>query len=441
MAIQNNKKWRFFLVKHADRKREDGSFPIAIELKFTGRKVWTQEQLTTLPQYWNKDIERVEVKPKKNPQGVLVNVELDYFATKINDIVKEYRDKNLLLTNEIVVSKLELKVKGETVEGYSIEHIRKLKENAKIGSAIIFAEMLTYFQKYDKNFSKRMFAEINYDYIMSFVTTQLDVAREGGPRKKGGISVNVRSMRTILNSAITDGVGCPETYPFSNIYGVKSKIFCITKELKSKPRKRSVPKNYLKQLYDHEFSNKALQRSKAYFFFSFFCGGVNFIDMSKLKITDIKKGFDTKDNPMEYFTFYRNKTNEPIEVVINKDIRKQIDFLRSNFETIEDYLFPIITVPGLDADARYKHVREKRKKLNKYLKRMVEMLGFPDALHEITVYFARYSFAMNMYNKTENIDVVGQCMHHSDTKTTKMYLEDIEKDRIAELTSNLLDLN
>ena len=161
--------------------------------------------------------------------------------------------------------------------------------------------------------------------------------------------------------------------------------------------------------------------------------------MSKLKVTDIKKGFDTKGNPMEYFTFYRNKTNEPIEIVINKDIKEQIDFLRNNFDTIEDYLLPIVTVSGLGAETRYNHVREKRRKLNKYLKRMVEMLGFPDALHEISVYFARYSFAMNMYSKTENIDIVGQCMHHSDTKTTKMYLEDIGKDRIAELTTNLLD--
>lgn len=224
MATQNNKKWRFMLVKNADRKRKDGTYPIAIEFKFTGRNVWTQEQLITLPQYWNSVTERVEVKPKRNPEGILINVELDYFSTKINDIVKEYRDKNLTITNSIIISKLELKVKAETVESYIIEHIRKLQDNNKIGSAIIFAEMLNYFKKFDEKFDKKMFADIDYDYIVSFVQDQLKITRQGGPRKKGGISVNVRSLRTILNLAIGEGVGCPETYPFSYRYGPRQKF-------------------------------------------------------------------------------------------------------------------------------------------------------------------------------------------------------------------------
>lgn len=217
-----------------------------------------------------------------------------------------------------------------------------------------------------------------------------------------------------------------------------AKVFCIVKELKSKTRKRSVPRNYLKEFINYEFENKVFMRTKAYFFFSFFVGGINFIDMAKLKVTDIKNSFDTSNKPIQYFIFERNKTHEPIQIVINKDIKAQIDFLRNNFETIEDYLLPIITTPNLDEKARYNHVVGKRKKMNKYLKRMSKEMGFPVALHDITVYIARYSFAMSMYNKTGSIDIVGQCMRHSDIKTTKMYLEDIEEDRIAELTCDLL---
>ena len=55
MPRRNNKKWRFMLVKTTDRKRKDGSYPIAIEFNFNGRSILTQDDLLARIDDWEQD--------------------------------------------------------------------------------------------------------------------------------------------------------------------------------------------------------------------------------------------------------------------------------------------------------------------------------------------------------------------------------------------------
>ena len=328
MPRRNNKKWRFMLVKTTDRKRKDGSYPIAIEFNFNGRSILTQDDLLARIDDWEQDFERVRETKRNKDRAFVTNVVLDSLATRINNIVNEYREKNLILTNAIVINKLALKVSGDTVENFAVEHILNLVKNNQIGSAKIFAEMLYYLRKFDSHFCKKCFADIDFNYVVAFEKAQLSPKREGGPRKKGGISVNIRSLRTLLNKAIADGIGCTETYPFSTKYGPRTDIYVITKRLKSKSRKPLVPKSSLLDFYNYEFDEMVYKRTKAYFFLSFFAAGINFMDLAKLKVTDIKRCFNTRGEPIEYFVYERSKTHEPIEVIINGDIREQIEHYR-----------------------------------------------------------------------------------------------------------------
>ena len=206
--------------------------------------------------------------------------------------------------------------------------MEQLEKQERFGHARTFSELLYYLGRFDKSLDKKLFADINYDYVKKFVQHQL---KNG--RKKGGISVNVRSLRTILNSAIQDNVGSPETYPFSNRYGTMTgkKIFSVDKELKTKTRKRFIPKKYLLQFYNFDFKIPAHQRTQHLFFFSFFCGGINFVDMATLKNTDILNGYTKEGVEQKYFIYERDKTHESIEIALNKDIEKQIAFLKEHF--------------------------------------------------------------------------------------------------------------
>lgn len=127
-----------------------------------------------------------------------------------------------------------------------------------------------------------------------------------------------------MNKVIKDGVGSPETYPFSFQYGTYTgkEIFKIIALTKDKTRIRFIPEEFLRKFYEYEFSSIPHIRTKALFFFSFFCGGINYIDMAQIKHLDIKHGFSKDGKPLKYFIYKRSKTGESIEIQINNDIQR-----------------------------------------------------------------------------------------------------------------------
>ena len=432
---QAKKKWSFKLLKTQDRIRNDGSCPIALVLRFYKQRSITTLGLMALPEQWDKDFERYILKGKScHPDALKCNTYLNSLETELEEMISDFNKRKIPFTNTMLIEHLFVVAKTTKLKSYIQQFIELLEKQERFGHAETFTNLLDYLEKFDKSLDKRLFANVNYDYVKNFVQHQLN-----NKRKKGGISVNIRALRTILNTAIQDNVGSPETYPFSNRYGTMTgkKIFSITKELKTKTRKRFIPDNYLNQFYHFKFNIPAYTRTQHLFFFSFFCGGINFRDMAKLKDTDILSGFTKKGEPMKYYIYEREKTHEPIEVALNKDIEKQINYLKENFPCTGDYLLPIVTT---DENGRtlYNHITEKRKKFNKYLKRMAHLMEFPEGLEDLSTYFARHSFAMTLFNKTKSIDIVSAGLHHASTETTKIYLEGFGKDEIAEMTEGLL---
>lgn len=433
--IANKKNWSFKLMTAENRKRKDATFPIGLLLNFCKQRKLITLDISAHPQQWCVDFERFTVTgSKSHPNALQFNAYLDSLAARIAEITGDYIRRKIPFTNSMLAEQLFVDTKTTKLKEYIKGFIENLENQERFGHAMTFKCLLLYLEKFDKSLDRRLFADVNYDYVCKFVQSQL---KNG--QKKGGISINVRALRTILNSAIEDNVGSPETYPFSNRYGTMTgkKIFSVTKVLKTKTRKRFIPESYLLTFYRHPFKIPAYDRTQHLFFFSFFCGGINFRDMAKLKTTDIQYGFTKKGEPMKYFIYEREKTHEPIEVALNKDIEAVINYLREHFNCTGDYLLPIVSTEK-NGKALYNHISEKRKKFNKYLKKMAKIMDFPEGLADLSTYFARHSFAMTLFNKTKSIDIVSAGLHHASTETTKIYLEGFGKDEIAEMTDGLL---
>lgn len=434
-TIANKKGWSFKLMTAENRKRKDSTFPIGLMLNFCKQRKLVTLDIAANPSQWSVEFERFTVTgSQSHPDAFQLNAYLDSLAGNIADSIGDYKRRKIPFTNAMLIERLFVVQKTTKLKNYIQQFSADLDKQERFGHASTFSELLDYLEKFDKSLDKRLFADINYSYVVKFVNYQL---KNG--RKKGGISVNVRALRTVLNAAIQDNVGSPETYPFSNRYGTMTgkKIFSIDGELKTKTRKRFIPKKYLLQFYNYEFSVPAYRRTQHLFFFSFFCGGINFVDMATLKNSDIQYGFTKEGVEQKFFIYERDKTHEPIEVALNRDIENQINYLKENFPCKEDYLLPIITTDET-GKALYEHIINKRKKFNKYLKKMAKIMEFPEGLDDLSTYFARHSFAMTLFNKTKSIDIVSAGLHHASTETTKIYLEGFGKDEIAEMTDGLL---
>ena len=434
-TILNKKGWSFKLMTAENRKRKDSTFPIGLILNFCGQRKLITLDISAKPKQWSTDFERyITSGSQSHPEALKCNAYLNSLSADLEETVSDFTKRKIPFTNTMIIEHLFVEKKTTKFKSYVQQFIEQLEKQERFGHARTFSELLYYLERFDKSLDKRLFPDINYDYVSKYVQHQL---KNG--RKKGGISVNVRSLRTVLNTAIQDNIGSPETYPFSNRYGTMAgkKIFSVDKELKTKTRKRFIPKKYLLQFYNYQFAAPAHSRTQHLFFFSFFCGGINFVDMATLKNTDILSGYIKEGIAQKYFIYERDKTHEPIEVALNNDIEKQITYLKENFPCTKDYLLPIVTTDE-SGKALYEHIINKRKKFNKYLKRMAQLMEFPEGLEDLSTYFARHSFAMTLFNKTKSIDIVSVGLHHASTETTKIYLEVLGKDEIAAMTDGLL---
>ena len=52
-------------------------------------------------------------------------------------------------------------------------------------------------------------------------------------------------------------------------------------------------------------------------------------------------------------------------------------------------------------------------------------MNFPEDIDDISSYFSRHSFTMQLFSKTGSIDAVSAGLQHAKIDTTKIYLESI----------------
>lgn len=454
-ATKNNYKFSFKLY----RQLADESYTISLVLRYNKKRYIYSLPLTVYSEQWDeireryiddsiakevikekglKDTEKRNLLRSLHADAQVNNIYLDRKAIELRDIIDDFERRKVPFTNEMIIEKLFTKVSSSKAESYLLAHITKLKEEKRFNTAKTFEDLHICLLKYDKNFSKRSIPEIDYNYVNGY----FNYFKEQG-REVGGIGVNLRALRTLLNEAIKDNVGSPETYPFSNQYGTRTgkDTFSLSNKVKTTTRKKFIPIQYLEKFYNHEFTSISHQRSKELFFFSFFCGGINFADMANLRKSDIKHGFDKEGNPIRYFIYKRSKTKEDIEIQINDDIQRQIDKLQNTIlgKAIDDYLLPIYTITGLNSEEMNTFRMNKLRRMNKYLKEMSKIMEFPEGLVGLSTYFARHSFAMRLFSKTKSIDIVSAGLHHASTEITKVYLESFGKDEIAKVSSGLLN--
>lgn len=226
--IANKKKRSFKLMTTENRKWKDATLPIGLMLNFSRQRKLITPDISAHPQHWCADFERFTVTgSKSHPNALQFNTYLDSLVARIGEITSDYIRRKIPFTDSMHAKQLFVDTKTTKLKEYIKDFIENLESQECFGHATTFKCLLLYLEKFDKSLDRRLFADVNYDYVCKFVQSQL---KNG--QKKAGISINIRALRTILNSAIEDNVGSPGTYPFSNRYGTMTgkKIFNVTRQ-------------------------------------------------------------------------------------------------------------------------------------------------------------------------------------------------------------------
>lgn len=308
------------------------------------------------------------------------------------------------------MQKINNRDKSVSVRELFQEHLTYLAEMKRTGYMLsikqTFNSLSTFSSSLDIPFS-----DIDLAWLRRYETW---LRKQG--KSENTIGIRFRNLRMIYNLAIEKGVVKKEYYPFSS-YKV-SKLHKAT-------AKRAIPKEAIRAIIHYPVKNKDFYTRLAVslFSFSYFMGGINFVDMAYLSSKNIVGG---------RLIYTRRKTGKLINLPLSSEALSALEAWK---HTGSNYLFPILSSVHKTEQMRLNRLHKVITKANNALKQLGEHLQLPVKL---TTYVARHSFATVLKREGVSTSIICESLGHSSEKVTQIYLDSFENTQIDEAMKHLL---
>lgn len=222
--------------------------------------------------------------------------------------------------------------------------------------------------------------------------------------KLNTISCYMRSLRSVISH--------------SDIPSVVSTAFNTVFTGNIKTDKRSMSSCDLQKLRTMQLpEGSSLCFARDLFLFCVYALGMPFVDVAFLRKKQIVNG---------YIEYERHKTRQPIRVKIEPQMQRII----KRYSIPEsDYVFPILQTGSM------KEYETARNRYNRHLRQISKIAGLRRSL---TSYVARHSWASMAYSNNVDLAVISKALGHSNTKTTMVYIREIDDNRIDMANHKLL---
>lgn len=259
------------------------------------------------------------------------------------------------------------------------------------------------------------FHEIDLDFLVRYENYCLKVRKNS----LATIGINLRSLRAVFNEAGITG----EAYPF----GKKKYV------IKSPGKvKKALDKEILKKLFEGTPENEHQAKAKAFWFFSYFCNGMNIKDIIELKNKDVQ------GNRIVFIrakTENSTSTSRPIQVVLNDFTSEVIREYGTHSKDEHDFVFPVLS-NDLSPEEQYHEKKKFIRSLHDGFRKYVKSVGIKIRISTI---YARHSFSTHLIRKGVSIEAVGEALGHTNIKTTMHYFAGFEDESKKEVAKKLLD--
>lgn len=210
------------------------------------------------------------------------------------------------------------------------------------------------------------------------------------------------------------GIAKEGNYPF--------KAYKVAK-LHKETAKRSLCKENIERVLNFTSSNRFMLFPIDIFAFTYYCGGINFVDIANL----------TKDNIIEGRLVYKRlKTNKLIKIPIQPKAHAIINRYKKEESP---YIFPILSSFHKTELQKSNRIHKVISKVNERLKQIGNELNLPITL---TTYCARHSQATVMKKAGVSTSIIREIMGHSSERVTQIYLDSFDNEQIDSAMKNLL---
>ncbi|SEN25359.1 Phage integrase SAM-like domain-containing protein [Mucilaginibacter gossypiicola] len=355
---------------------------------------------------------------------------------KLNDarnILKRYDEKNLPFSFEYFEADLKQKeVRKEylepinvieqplqiTVQTYYDQQIKLLDEQGRVGLSGLTYEVQRMLKKFRPD---ALLKDVNVRFLESLEYW----SRNERKNKDTTISVKMRNIQRVINQAIEDKLLKPEDYPFGE------KKYSVNKRLDSKTKKIAITLDKITKLKALSLvPGSWLYFAQQYFLFSYYSRGMNFVDISYLKWSDIS---DT------HITYVRRKTRGQFEIPINEHNGAILNYFKANYKVPGGFVFPILdTTIHITLKQQYTRKKTALSAVNHALKKLAEQIDEPSL--KLTTNVGRHTYATGLKRSGANTAYITEALGHATQEQTQTYLDEFERGVIETWENKMFDV-
>lgn len=289
-----------------------------------------------------------------------------------------------------------------------LAYSEELKKDGQIGTSTVYKSAYSSFLKFckEKYNGRVSFVQVTPRWLMQYERWMLEKERSIST-----VGTHVRPMRTIFRKAIDLELIPLSLYPFG-----RNKYKCPT----SKGRKLALSDPQTDKILAY---NGPYQLGVDLWKFSYYCNGMNFADLARLRRKNINDGILKYDRVKTKET-ERNKI--AIEITLHVEARRIINKWGSKDISPNAYVFQVLR-SGLTPSQEKHIIADWIKKTNASLDEARKEMELP----KITTYWARHTFATVLKRRGVSLEEIQEALGHADLRTTKLYLDsfDIETKR------------
>lgn len=383
-----------------------GELPLKIRVCKDRKTRYINLGVSTKAEYW--DFGKNQPKPTC-PNRELIEKLISNKISEVKSKIVELKSEDKEFSATTLVENVSNPSKIITVGELFRQHIHCLEEEKRTGYRLSIQQTYNSLLKFNKHLDIP-FSDMDCNWLRRYETW---LRKQN--KSENTIGIRFRNIRMIFNLAMDMELVKSENYPF--------KKFKVSK-LHQETVKRALSKGEILTVIDYPTAGKDFYTKLAInlFTFSYFMGGINFVDMAYLTERNVI------DNRLIY---HRRKTGKLINLPMQQRAYMVLkEYKKSN----EAYLFPILSSRHKTEQQRLNRLHKVITKVNKALKTIGEELHIPIKL---TTYVARHSYATVLKRAGVSTSIISESLGHSSEKVTQIYLDGFENSQIDKAMENL----
>ena len=383
----------------------NGEHPLMVCVCKDGKRKYQSLGISIKAEQWDFKTNQPKTKcPNRERILLLIN-------EKINELQKTVLDKRIAGKDFTAATLIESTTKNKshkTVGEYYLTYIQNLKKEKRIRYAGMLEVSYNSFIKFNKHLDIP-FSDIDVAWLKKY-----ELWMKEQNLSVSTISTRVRHLRAVFNLAIAEHSIKNDCYPFRN--------YKVSKLNKQTP-KRAIAKKDVMRIMGYQGKSEMECLAIDVFVFSYLNAGINFIDIAKLKHSNIVES---------HLIYNREKTKKLINVPLQP---KALEIIAKYQSDKSPYLFPILSPFHKTEVQIANRLHKVLAKVNKHLKEIGEKLNLPIPL---TTYVARHSYATVLKRAGVSTSIISESLGHSSERVTQIYLDSFDNEQIDEAMKSLL---